>query len=74
MPRERRCDSRGGRDTRAGHSIVLSMHKSGARHTYHGVLHCEALMELLAQAATAQGIRSQRLPESLAFASGGPEI
>ena len=37
-------------------------------------LHLTEEIRSLAQAATAQGIRSQRLPESLAFASGGPEI
>ena len=48
------------------YSIVLTHGKSG-RHTFDGVLHCDLVLQLLQQAASALGVSTNNLPDALTF-------
>lgn len=63
--------------SKSGYSIVFA-ERSGGRHTFHGVLHCDLVLQLLGQAASALGLTTRRQQEMLVFEQpareGGAQI
>ena len=63
--------------SKSGYSIVFA-ERGGGRYTFHGVLHCDLVLQLLGQAAAALGLTTRRQQEMLIFEpparEGGPQI